>query len=231
VAHVRSSIPRPAAAGRAPGADQGTADRTGPRLVSRTFQRRRAADHCSRRPRPGPRPARRPRRRRSRPHCRAGGGRVSRVGAQRMPVRAGLRQGFYAEGEVQTADRREVAGRALFRSLRRSVSRTWSILSGPRGGPRAAAARRCLLSRIWPLVTGQARHPRPKKAQQTVYRSKMTPASRHEISVFNRDHEFVTAKGFPSPLFRRRNISRTVTSGHGHRAPTRDQPREACRGR
>jgi hypothetical protein len=39
------------------------------------------------------------------------------------------------------------------------------------------------------------------------------------------------ARGFSSRRIRRTKVSRTRSSGHGNRAPTRDQPREACRGR
>ena len=49
-------------------------------------------------------------------------------------------------------------------------------------------------------------------------------------AVINQDHQLVPRSIYAARPIRRRKVLRTYASGHGNRAPTRDQPREASQG-
>ena len=173
---------------------------------------------------------------------------VSQIIATRMQVAAGCYTGvteFYAYGEAKAQSIRELAAERGYR-LAECHAYSDSVTDVPMlevvGHPHVVnpdrALRKIARDRDWPvlaftdLVAGN--WPESGHKPETVCGiaiPRTTPSPAHEITVFNRDHEFVTAKGFPRPRIRRRKVSRTVTFGHGSRVPTRDQPREACRGR
>ena len=155
---------------------------------------------------------------------------ASSVIATRMEVADGLYTGqveFYAYGEAKAEQVRALAaerGYSLPRLLR---------LQRLGDGPADAGDR-------WPPPGGE---PGPRAAQDRaaarlagahLQRAPGGPgrraARRHVNQATNRDHRLVTPRVYAHGLIRRRKVSRTNTSGHGDRAPTRDQPREASRG-
>jgi HAD superfamily hydrolase (TIGR01490 family) len=150
---------------------------------------------------------------------------VSSVIATQMEVTDGRYTGqveFYAYGEAKAERVRLLAaerGYSLLHCYAHSDSVTDLPMLEVVGNPRAVnpdrALRRIARQRGWPVLTFGASGCCPPGACE--------PGDRSTSPIGN-------ARLYASGPIRRRKVSRTDASGHGNRAPTRDQPREASRG-
>jgi hypothetical protein len=155
---------------------------------------------------------------------------VSSVIATRMEVTDGHYTGlveFYAYGEAKAEQVRMLAAERGY-SLPHCYAYSDSVTDLPMleivGNPRAVnpdrALRRIAQRRGWPVLTFGAAGILP---------SGMLPSAACEAGDQSTS-PIGNARLYASGLIRRRKVSRTDASGHGNRAPTRDQPREASRG-
>ena len=150
---------------------------------------------------------------------------ASSVIATRMEVTDGHYTGqveFYAYGETKAEQVRMLAAERGY-SLPHCYAYSDSVTDLPMleivGNPRAVnpdrALRRIAQRRGWPVLTFGASGMLPSAACE--------PGNQSTSPIGN-------ARPYASGPIRRRKVSRTEASGHGNRAPTRDQPREASRG-
>ena len=116
------------------------------------------------------------------------------------------RNGLFSRGDVA----RSTLAQMAFRFGSASHQRT----------ERIRALRRIAQRRGWPVLTFGA---------SGIVPSGMLPSAACEPGDQSTS-PIGNARPYASGPFRRRKVSRTDASGHGNRAPTRDQPREASRG-
>jgi hypothetical protein len=155
---------------------------------------------------------------------------VSSVIATRMEVTDGRYTGqveFYAYGEAKAEQVRVLAAERGY-SLPHCYAYSDSVTDLPMlevvGNPRAVnpdrALRRIAQRRGWPVLTFGA---------SGIVPSGMLPSAACEPGDQSTS-PIGNARPYASGPIRRTKVSRTDASGHGNRAPTRDQPREASRG-
>ena len=147
--------------------------------------------------------------------------------ATRMRVESGCYSGqleFYAYGEAKAARIRELAAERGYRL--RGLPRLQRL--GDR--PAAAAGRR-------PPARGES-GPDPAPGRATaglagaeVHGRLESPAQGQVAARTRQYYKSITLRSFQARQFDVERNHGPRTSGHGSRAPTRDQPREACRGR
>ncbi|HEV8277899.1 MAG TPA: HAD family hydrolase [Streptosporangiaceae bacterium] len=155
---------------------------------------------------------------------------VSSVIATRMEVTDGRYTGqveFYAYGEAKAEQVRALAAERGY-SLPHCYAYSDSVTDLPMlevvGNPRAVnpdrALRRIAQQRGWPVLTFGASGTVPSGMLPS---AACEPGDQSTSPIGN-------ARPYAAGPIRRRKVSRTDASGHGNRAPTRDQPREASRG-
>ncbi|HEX7269018.1 MAG TPA: HAD family hydrolase, partial [Streptosporangiaceae bacterium] len=155
---------------------------------------------------------------------------ASSVIATRMEVTDGRYTGqveFYAYGEAKAEQVRVLAAERGY-SLPHCYAYSDSVTDLPMleivGNPRAVnpdrALRRIAQRRGWPVLTFGASGTVPSGMLPS---AACEPGDQSTSPIGN-------ARPYASGPIRRRKVSRTDASGHGNRAPTRDQPREASRG-
>jgi HAD superfamily hydrolase (TIGR01490 family) len=155
---------------------------------------------------------------------------VSSVIATRMEVTDGRYTGqveFYAYGEAKAEQVRALAAERGY-SLPHCYAYSDSVTDLPMlevvGNPRVVnpdrALRRVAQQRGWPVLTFGA----SGRVPSGMLPPACEPGDQSTSPIDN-------ARAYASGPIRRRKVSRTDASGHGNRAPTRDQPREASRGK